>query len=346
MNKNTIFGIVAAVIFIVGGGLFYSQQQELARLESQKSAAGKANKRFISIGTGGPTGVYFVAGQSICRLVHKAAAEGRKTGRKHGIRCSAPSTNGSTYNLDRIKEGELDFGIVQSDWQFHAYNGSSKFKGNAYKGLRAVFSVHPEPYQIIVGKGSDIKSWADLKGKRFNIGNPGSGQRGTTEILMAKYGTKISDFKIATELTSTEQSKALCDGKIDAYAYTVGIPNAGVSMATDGCSAKIINLTTSVEEGLVKAKPYYAFTTIPKGTYKTTDADVTTFGVVATFVTGANVPVEVVYEVVRSVFENLDDFRSLHPAFKNLDPELMIKNGLSAPLHRGAIKYYKEKGWM
>ena len=209
-----------------------------------------------------------------------------------------------------------------------------------------MFSVHAEPYHIIVGKNSGIKSWADLKGKRFNIGNPGSGQRGTTEVLMKKYGTMKGDFKIATELTSTEQSKALCDGKIDAYGYTVGVPNAGVSVATDGCGAKIINLMTSVEKGLVDANPYYAFATIPKGTYKTTDADVTTFGVMATFVTSADVPERVVYEVVRAVFENLNDFRKLHPAFKNLDPKLMIKNALSAPLHPGAIKYYKEKGWM
>ncbi len=303
-----------------------------------------AQKKFISIGTGGPTGVYFVVGQSVCRLVHKEAAEGRKKGRKHGIRCAAPSTAGSTYNIGNIKAGELDFGVAQSDWQFHAYNGSSKFKDKAFKKLRAVFSVHPEPYHIIVGKNSGIKAWGDLTGKRFNIGNRGSGQRGTTEVLMAAYGTKKSDFKIATELTSTEQSKALCDGKIDAYGYTVGVPNAGVAVATDGCGAKIINLATGIEKALVDSNPYYAFATIPKGTYKTTDSDVTTFGVMATFVTSADVPEDIVYEVTRAVFENLDDFRKLHPAFKNLDPKQMVTNALSAPLHPGALKYYKEKG--
>ncbi|MDP6407532.1 MAG: TAXI family TRAP transporter solute-binding subunit [Alphaproteobacteria bacterium] len=306
----------------------------------------QAKKRFISIGTGGPTGVYFVVGQSVCRMVHKEAAEGRSKGRKHGIRCSAPSTAGSTYNIANIQADELDFGVAQSDWQYHAVNGTSKFKGKAFKGLRAVFSVHAEPYHIIVGANSGIGSWGDLKGKRFNIGNPGSGQRGTTEVLMEAQGTMKSDFKVATELTSTEQSKALCDGKIDAYGYTVGVPNAGVSVATDGCGAKIISLAGSVEKKLVGNTPYYAFTTIPKGTYKTTASDVTTFGVMATFVTNASVPDDVVYEVVRAVFENLDDFRGLHPAFKNLDPKNMMKNGLSAPLHPGAIKYYKEKGLM
>ena len=304
-----------------------------------------AARKFIAIGTGGPTGVYFVVGNSICRMIHKEAAEGRKKGRKHGIRCSAPSTGGSTYNIGQITEGELDFGVAQSDWQYHAVNCSSK-KVTCNKGLRAVFSVHPEPFHIIVGKESGINGWGDLKGKRVNIGNPGSGQRGTMEVLMEAHGTKVGDFAQATELTSTEQSKALCDGKIDAYGYTVGVPNAGVSVATDGCGARIISLNSSVEKGLVGKNPYYAFATIPKGTYKTSASDVTTFGVMATFVTSAKTPDDVVYELVRAVFENIDDFRKLHPAFKNLDPKRMTKDGLSAPLHPGAKKYYKEKGWM
>ncbi len=308
--------------------------------------ASAKDKRFIAIGTGGPTGVYFVVGQAVCRQVHREAAEGRKKGRKHGIRCSAPSTAGSTYNIAQISQGELDFGVAQSDWQYHSYNETSPDKVTPYKKLRAVFSVHPEPYQLIVAKGSGIKSWDDLKGKRVNIGNPGSGQRGTTEVLMKAHGMKKSDFKIATELTSTEQTKALCDGKIDAVGYTVGVPNSGVALATDGCDAKIIGLNTRVEKKLVKENAYYAFTTIPKGTYKTTDKDVTTFGVMATFVTSADVPDDVVYEVTRAVFENLDEFKKLHPAFANLDPKKMIKNALSAPLHPGAVKYYKEKGWM
>jgi len=309
-------------------------------------AVAQEQRKFIAIGTGGPTGVYFATGNAICRLVHKEAAEGRKSGRKHGIRCSAPSTGGSTYNIGQIAEGELDFGVAQSDWQYHSYKGDAPDRVKPFDKLRSVFSVHPEPFHIIVGKDSGINSWEDLKGKRVNIGNPGSGQRGTMEVLMAAHGTTVDDFKIATELTSTEQSNALCDGKIDAYGYTVGVPNAGVAVATDGCDARIINLNGPVEKELVEKYPYYAFATIPKGTYKTTDEDVTTFGVMATFVTGADVDEQTVYELVRAVMENIEDFRNLHPAFANLDPQKMIKNGLSAPLHPGAIRYYKEKGWM
>ncbi|MDE0457354.1 MAG: TAXI family TRAP transporter solute-binding subunit [Chromatiales bacterium] len=303
------------------------------------------DRKFISIGTGGPTGVYFVVGNSVCRMVHKEAAEGRKKGRKHGIRCAAPSTGGSTYNIGQICQGELEFGVAQSDWQFHAVNGSSEKVTNC-PGLRAVFSVHPEPFHLIAGDGAGINSFTDTKGKRVNIGNPGSGQRGTTEVLMDGYGMSTDDFAVATELTSTEQSQALCDGKIDAYGYTVGVPNAGVAVATDGCGAYIVNLTGDVEQKLVADNPFYAFATIPAGTYKTTSEDVTTFGVMATFVSHENVAEDVVYEVVRAVMENIDDFRSLHPAFANLDPARMITDGLSAPLHPGAAKYYKENGLM
>jgi TRAP transporter TAXI family solute receptor len=302
---------------------------------------------FISIGTGGPTGVYFVVGNSVCRMVHKEAAEGRKSGRKHGLRCAAPSTGGSNYNIGQIKEGELQFGVAQSDWQYHAYNGSSKWEGNQYGDLRAVFSVHPEPFQLIAGKDSGISSWDDLKGKVVNIGNPGSGQRGTMEVLMAARGMSVDDFKQATELTSSEQVNALCDGKVDAIAYTVGVPNGAIGQAIDGCGASFVNLDSAAEEKLVNDNPYYAFANIPAGTfYKSQSSDATTFGVMATFVSSASVSDDVVYEVVRAVFENLDDFRKLHPAFTNLDPKQMISNGLSAPLHDGAVKYYKEQGWM
>ena len=302
--------------------------------------------QYIAIGTGGPTGVYFVVGNAVCRMVNKAAAEGRE-GEHSGLRCSAPSTAGSTYNIAQICAGELDFGVAQSDWQYHAYNGDAPDKVTACPKLRALFSVHGEPYQLIAGADSGIHSWDDLKGKRFNIGNPGSGQRGTTEELMAGHGWTKDDFAVATELTSTEQSTALCDGKIDAYGYTVGVPNAGVSVATDGCGAYIVDLSNDpVAKKLVAEHPYYAFTTIPKGTYATTDKDVVTFGVKATFVTSADVPDDVVYAVTKAVFENLDEFKSLHPAFANLDPKTMITDGLSAPLHPGAVKYYKEKGWM
>ncbi len=302
-------------------------------------------KNFISIGTGGPRGVYFVVGNSVCRMVHKEAAEGRRSGRKHGIRCSAPSTGGSVYNIGQISQGNFDFGVAQSDWHYRSYNCSSN-KVTCFKKLRAVFSVHSEPFHIVVSENSGIESWNDLKGKRVDIGNPGSGQRGMMELLMRAHGTDLDDFALATELTLLKTAKALCDGKIDAYGYMTRIPSTHMDDVTRRCSARIIDLNGAVEKRLVDDNPYYAFATIPKGMYETTDSDVVTFGLMATFVTSSDVPEEAVYEVTRAVFENLDDFRNLHPSFTNLDPEKMIKEALSAPLHLGAVRYYKEKGLM
>jgi len=304
---------------------------------------------FFTIGTGGPTGVYFQTGNAICKMLHKFAISsdhGRKKGTDKAYRCSAPSTGGSTYNIGQIMEGELQFGVAQSDWQYHAYNGTKPDKVKPFDGLRSVFSAHPEPFHIIARKGSKIKDWNSLKGKKVNIGNPGSGQRGTFEVLMESHGVDTSFFGGTSELTSSEQSGALCDKKIDAFGYTVGVPNSGVAQSTDGCGAYIIDLQTEEVKKLVADNPFYAWATIPKGTYKTSKKDVTTFGVMASFVTSADVSDELVYAVVRAVFENLDDFRKQHPAFANLDPKKMIVDGLSAPLHPGAIKYYKEAGLM
>jgi uncharacterized protein len=306
-----------------------------------------AKSRYITIGTGGPTGVYFAAGNIICRLVHKEASKARKKGRKDGIRCAAPSTAGSIHNIAEIIAGELEFGVAQSDWQFHASNGSGKWEGRKQTSLRAVFSIHPEPLQIITTPKSRIKGWDDLKGKRVNIGNTGSGQRGTMDLLLKADSMSKDDFSLAAELSSTKQSTALCKGEIDAYVYTVGVPNAGVAAAVKGCGARIVNFNNKLAKSLVtKERPYYSWTKIPKGTYKTLKTDVITFGVMATLVTSSEVPEQIVYEVVRAVMENIEDFSDLHPAFTRLKPRDMMKNGLSAPLHPGAIRYYKEKGWM
>ena len=299
-----------------------------------------AATKFVTIGTGGVTGVYYPTGGSICRLVNK----GRKV---HGIRCSVESTGGSVYNLNTIRAGELDMGVAQSDWQYHAYHGTSKFKDQgANKDLRAVFSVHPEPFTVVARKDSGIKTFADLKGKRVNIGNPGSGQRGTMEVVMKALGWTKASFKLASELKSAEQGKALCDNKIDAMVFTVGHPSGSIKEPTTSCDSVLVEVAGPEIDKLVNENDYYRTATIPGGMYRGSPNDVKTFGVGATFVSSTNVPENVIYNVVKAVFENFDQFKKLHPAFKVLKKEEMIKDGLSAPLHDGAVKYYKEAGLM
>ncbi|MCY4497783.1 MAG: TAXI family TRAP transporter solute-binding subunit [Rhodospirillaceae bacterium] len=300
----------------------------------------EAQQKFITIGTGGVTGVYYPTGGAICRLVNK----GRK---QHGIRCSVESTGGSVYNLNTIRAGELDMGVAQSDWQYHAYHGTSKFKdAGPFKELRAVFSVHPEPFTVVARADSGIMDFMDLEGKRVNIGNPGSGQRGTMEVVMAALGWDKGTFALASELKSAEQSKALCDNKIDAMVFTVGHPSGSIKEATTTCDSVLVSVMGTAVDKLVMDNDYYRTATIPGGMYRGSDSDVQTFGVGATFVSSTAASADVVYEVVKAVFENFDDFRKLHPAFRHLQKAQMIKDGLSAPIHDGAAKYYKEAGLM
>lgn len=298
-----------------------------------------ADQQFVSIGTGGVTGVYYPTGGAICRLVNKNRKE-------HGIRCSAESTGGSIYNINTIKAGELEFGVAQSDWQYHAYNGTSKFAdAGKFEKLRAVFSVHAEPVTVIARDDAGINNITDVKGKRMNIGNPGSGTRGTWEVLEGALGWERSDLALAAEMKSAETGAAVCDGKIDSYFWLVGHPSALTQESLASCAAHLVDVTGPAIDKLIADNSYYRKATIPAGMYNN-DKDITTFGVGATFVTSADVPEEVVYVVVKAVFENIDQFKKLHPAFANLKPGEMIKDGLSAPLHAGAAKYYKEQGWM
>jgi len=299
----------------------------------------QAQQQFITIGTGGVTGVYYPTGGAICRLVNK----GRK---EHGIRCSVESTGGSVYNINTIKAGELDMGVAQSDWQYHAYHGSSTFEGQPFPELRAVFSVHPEPVTILARRDSGVTHIDQLKGKRLNSGNPGSGTRATWEVIEEALGWKRSDLKLAAELKSAETGQALCDNKIDAYFWLVGHPSGLTKESVSSCDAILVDVTGPAIDKLVKDNPFYRYATIPGGMYSGNPEDVKTFGVGATFVSSTRVPAEVVYQVVKAVFENFDDFTKLHPAFENLKKEEMIRDGLSAPLHDGAVKYYKEAGLM
>lgn len=295
---------------------------------------------FVTIGTGGQTGVYYQVGGAICRLVNRGTSE-------HDIKCTH-TTGGSVANINGIRAGDLDLGVAQSDWQYHAYNGTApeQFPDGAFPDLRAVFSVHPEPFTVVARMDSGINTFEDLKGKRVNVGNPGSGARATFEVVMEKMGWSMDDFSLAAELKSSEQAAALCDNKIDAIVFTVGHPAGTIKEATTSCESKLISVDNAQIKELVDGADYYAMATIPAGMYQGTDEDITTFGVGATFVTSTKTSEEVVYQIVKAVFDNFDRFKKMHPAFGNLTEANMIKNNLSAPLHDGAAKYYKEKGWM
>lgn len=304
------------------------------------AAPALAQSKFVTIGTGGVTGVYYAAGGAICRLVNKDRAQ-------HGIRCSVESTGGSVFNVNTIKAGELDLGFTQSDVQYNATKGVGQFKdAGAYGDLRAVFAVHPEPFTVVARKEANIAKFEDFKGKRFNVGNPGSGTRSSIEELLGVLGWKLSDFSLASELKADEHGPALCDGKIDGFYYAVGHPSANIQDPTTSCGAKLVSLAGPAIDKLLADKPYYAKATIAGGLYPNNPQPTVTYGVLATVVASAKTSPDTVYQVVKAVFDNFEEFKKLHPALANLSPRDMVKNGLSAPLHEGAVRYYKEKGWV
>jgi uncharacterized protein len=322
-SRSLVFGLAVGAPLLVAG------------------VASAQDSQFITIGTGGVTGVYYPAGGAICRLVNADRKE-------HGIRCSVESTGGSVYNVNTMRQGELDFGVVQSDVQYNALNGiGDEFKDQGpYEDLRAVFALHPEPFTVLARADSGIATFDDLKGNRVNVSNPGAGSRATFEVLMAAKDWTMADFALASELKSAEQSQALADNNVDAIAFVVGHPNGSIQEATTTTDANLIPVAGPEVDALLDENPYFSKAVIPGGMYPGNPDDTETFGVRATFVTTADVSDQAVYQVVKAVFENFEEFKKLHPAFAGLEKAEMVTAALSAPLHPGAERYYKEAGLM
>ena len=292
----------------------------------------------LLIGTGPVVGLHFPAGGAICNMMNRAA--GMPV-------CAVVATEGSAANLAALKAGRIDLAIVQSDWQYHAAKGSATENAEEhFDGLRAVFSLYSEPVTIVARRDSGIDSVEDLKGKRVNFGLPGSAGRASAEALMAAMGLSLKDFGSVGELAPEHQPEALCADVIDAYIVPTAHPSGVVSEATQGCGALLVPVGGSAAERLVADNPFYAFTTIPGGTYSGNPDPVTTFGLKATVVTRADLSADVIYRLVKAVFDDFPSFVAQHPVFAGLEPKGMAHDGNTAPLHEGAVRYFTERGWL
>jgi len=291
---------------------------------------------FIIIGTGGVTGNYYPTGSAICKLVNKYKQETK-------IRCSVQSTGGSVYNVKAIKNGELDFGIAQSDIVYQATNGTAAFKSKPIRKLKAVMAIYPELLTLVTRKDANIQTLLDIKGKRINLGNQGSGNKVTTMMLLNESQIKKSDLKFAAKLKSSHMPDALRDNKIDGYFYMVGHPTANIKDAANSVDTNIVPLTGANIDSLVRKHPYFAKANIPQGIYMGQKKAIPTFGVKAVLVTSEDVSNKTVYSVVKAILENFSDFKKLHPVYNHITKKSLL-DGLSAPLHEGAKKYYKEIG--
>ncbi|TNF47262.1 TAXI family TRAP transporter solute-binding subunit [bacterium] len=298
-----------------------------------------AKTKFYTIGTGGVTGVYYPTGGAIARIVNAKKKD-------YGMRLTVESTGGSVFNINAIMAGDLEFGVVQSDRQFQAINAMAEWKDKGKQtDLRALFSIHPESITLCAAVDAGINSLQDLKGKKVNIGNPGSGQRQNSIDALTAAGIDYEKDIQAESLKAAEAPGLLQDGRIDAFFYTVGHPSGAFKEATSG-TRKVKFIPIELPDSFYEKFPYYAPSIVPViGNYPgaANKEDVPSFGVKATFVTTKKVPEKDVYNVVKEIFENFDDFKKLHPAYAVLTKENMME-GQSAPLHKGAEKYYKEKG--
>ncbi|MGB4074006.1 TAXI family TRAP transporter solute-binding subunit [Pseudomonas sp.] len=293
----------------------------------------------LSIGTGGQTGIYYVAGQSICRFLNRAEST-------HGLTCNALPSAGGVANVQGIRDGKFMFGFMQADHQYKAQQGVPPFdKDGPLTDLRALFSLQSEVFTVLARRDAAISSLDDLKGKRVNIGNPGSGQRETLEEIMQAKGWDSSVFAMAAELRAAEQASALGDNNIDAMTYFVGHPNAAIQEATTTTDALLVPVSGAAIDQLLQAKTYYSKAEIAGGLYPGNPTPTPSIGSKAVLSTSAQVSPEVVYQLVKALFDNLERFKQLHPAFAELNEAEMISSGLSAPLHEGALRYYKERGW-
>ncbi len=319
-------------------GLFFSMAFAAGMLMTIATA--QAKTQFVTIGTGGITGVYYPTGGAIAKMVNKKKKE-------YGIRATVESTGGSVFNVNAVMNGDLEFGVVQSDRQYQAIEGLAEWKDKgAQKDLRAVFSIHPESVTLVAAVDAGINDIKDLKGKKVNIGNPGSGQRQNAIDALEAVGLNYEKDLSAEGVKASEAPGLLQDGRIDAFFYTVGHPSGAIKEATSGARKVQFASITGIDELLAKY-PYYAKSAIPIAVYPgaKNETDAQTFGVKATFVTSAKVADEVVYAITKEVFDNFDEFKKLHPAYSTLTKESML-DGLSAPIHPGAMKYYKEAGLM
>ena len=300
------------------------------------STGSDARAQDLLIGSGERGGVYHQVARALCRIVNR-----------HGeANCTAFETSGALFNLDNVRGGAIEFGVAPSDLHFHAVNKSGPFEfvDATYENLRSVLSLHGEPLTVIARRDSGIRDLSDLRRRRVNLGSPGSPERALMMMLMASQGWTRASFLLAEELPVDQQSLSLCHGRIEAMVYYGTHPNAALEQTTSLCDATLVNITGAAVDKLVAANPYFSMQRIERGTYSGVYDAADSFGTTVTIVTSADIDDGVVRDFVRAILADLARLSRSHPALKLLDPAVMVRRGLSAPLHDGARRYYSEIG--
>jgi uncharacterized protein len=294
--------------------------------------------QLVTIATGTPGGVYHPLGAAICRLFHFEE-------REDGLRCRSRASKGSVANIAMLRERQFDFGIAQADLEQAAVAGTGLFAiAGPAPELRTVLALHMESFTVVARGDLDLAGFKDLRGKRIGVGQPGSGQYGSKDALLAAYGLALADFAGVVELGPVSQMDELCAGRLDAVFFFAGHPNGLLQDAAISCGVKLVPISGPDVERLIRREPFFVEAVIPGGLYRGIGQDTPTLGARCVLLTTAAVPETTVYELVKAVFEHFEDFRLLHPVLAGLTPANLVPHELAAPLHPGAERYFREAG--
>jgi TRAP transporter TAXI family solute receptor len=298
----------------------------------------------LIIGTGTSAKVHTSVARAICRLIERSIP---------ATNCDVATIEGqhaaeALAILSGVQNNAIEIGIVQSDWQYHAIQGTGpvEFMDVSFDNLRSLFSLHGELFTVIVRQDAGIEDLDDLVGKRVNIGNPGSSQRAIMDMMMKAKGWTEKSFQFVDELGDAEQLLALCHDRVQAVVSIVSHPDERTAKALELCDAKIIAVSGKEIDSLVAENRFLAASDVPMGVYSESNVLIPSFGIMVTAVSSADLDDQTAYGVVKSVFDDLATMKRLHKALGNLLPGRMISAGLSAPLHPGAVLYYREHGMM
>ncbi|MCB1501913.1 MAG: TAXI family TRAP transporter solute-binding subunit [Bauldia sp.] len=304
------------------------------------ASAGLAMAAEISIISGRPGGVYYPVAGAICQLVNEHTAE-------HGVTCTVAFGIGSVANIEAMRDGEATMAMAQSDTQRDALTATGPFaEAEAFTELRSVAALFVEQVTIAARKDKGIVAFDDLKGRRVYLGPPGSGGRVLIDRLIAAEGWAPGDVTEVKEgdFTAPNLSEALCDGAFDAFVITVGHPSPLIKDAASMCDVVLVPVAGPVVETLIAGDSLYAATSVPAGLYPGVGRAVPGIGLVATLVTTSDVDPDVVYAVAEAFGEGYERLRASSPLFSSLSADQIGKDGLTAPLHEGAARYYSETG--
>lgn len=288
----------------------------------------------LSMATGGTAGTYYPYGGAIASLLSNNIK---------GLTVTAQTTGASVENLRLMGSKQVEMAISQNDIADYAMNGTEFFKDNKITNIRGMAVLYPEYIQIAVPADSNIKSYADLKGKRVSVGPPGSGSEANTRELVDAAGMTYKDFANAAQLSDAEAAAAFKNHQIDAMEVTTGVPASAFQDIGTAMKIRVLPVDGDLAKNLMSKYKFFVPVTIPANTYNGQDQPVQSVAVLSTLLVREDLDTDLVYAMTKTLFDKQPELAQAHAKGKLLTLQSAV-TGLTVPWHPGAEKYYKEIG--